>query len=157
VAGMVSCAGMLAALIMSYSRLPLALADDGYLPRWLKTKSDSTGAPAGALVACFVAYSACLGLGFKRLVELDVVLYGASLALEFVALAVLRIKEPNVVRPFKVPGGTAGVLLVGVLPMGLLAWTLTLGGDGDGGRSIVMVVAIGLVAIGPILYFAKRR
>jgi amino acid transporter len=157
VAGMVSSAGMLAALILSYSRLPLALADDGYLPRWLARRSASTGAPAGALVACFVAYSACLSLGFKRLVELDVVLYGASLALEFVALAVLRITEPNIPRPFKVPGGLAGALLVGVLPMGLLAWTLTQGGDDGGGRPTVMLVAIGLVAIGPILYFARRK
>ncbi len=41
----------------------------------------------------------CLGLGFERLVTIDILLYGASLALEFVALIVLRIREPELAAP----------------------------------------------------------
>jgi amino acid transporter len=152
IAGMVSSAGMLTALVLSYSRLPLVLADDGYLPRWLGKKSERTGAPLVSLVVCGVAYSACLGLGFKHLVELDVLIYGASLALEFVALVVLRVREPDVVRPFRVPGGIPGALLIGVLPMGLLVWMLAQGGNEEGGRSAVLLVAAGLVAMGPVIY-----
>jgi amino acid transporter len=155
-AGMVSSAGMLSALVMSYGRLPLVLAEDGYLPRWLGKKSEKTGAPVAALLVCGVAYSACLGLGFKRLVELDVVIYGASLALEFVALVVLRVKEPDVQRPFKVPGGVAGAALVGIVPMGLLVWLLFQGGSEEGGDSSVPVLAAGLVAVGPVLYVVRR-
>jgi amino acid transporter len=156
VAGMASSAGMLAALILSYSRLPLALADDGYLPRWLARRSERTGAPVLALVVCGVAYSACLGLGFERLVELDVLIYGASLALEFVALVVLRVKEPSVPRPFKVPGGWLGASLVGVLPLGLLAGMLVHGGGDEGGGSDAVRVAVGVIAMGPVLYLAHR-
>jgi amino acid transporter len=154
-AGMVSSAGMMSALVMSYSRLPLVLAEDGYLPRWLGQRSPKTDAPVVALVVCGVAYSLCLGLGFRRLVELDVVIYGGSLALEFIALAVLRVKEPHVARPFRVPGGLAGAIMIGIVPMGLLAWSITQGGD-DEGVGGVGVLAVGLVLVGPVLFLAKR-
>jgi len=36
-----------------------------------------------------------LNLGFERLVTLDIMIYGASLALEFIALICLRIREPE--------------------------------------------------------------
>ena len=47
-------------------------------------------------------YTACLGLGFKRLVQIDVMLYGALVLTEFVSLIVLRRKEPQLVRPFRI-------------------------------------------------------
>ena len=56
----------------------------------------------------------CLGLGFARLVTIDILLYGASLSLEFVALVVLRIREPELPRPFRVPGGMFGAVAVGI-------------------------------------------
>jgi amino acid transporter len=159
-AGMISSAGMLGTLVMSYSRLPLVLAEDGYLPRWLARKSPATGAPTLALVACAVAYSACLGLGFKRLVQLDVVLYGASLSLEFVALVVLRVREPSVERPFRVPGGVPGTVLVGVVPMALLAASLTQAraqaGEADG-ELVSLALALVLVLLGPLIYVVRRR
>jgi len=151
VAGMVSSGGMLIALVMSYSRLPLVLAEDGYLPRWLGKTSERTGAPWVALIVCGVLYAACLGLGFKRLVQLDVVIYGGSLALEFVALAVLRVKEPEVARPFRVPGGLAGAIAVGVVPMGLLVASLAFG-EKDEGALPLMGVVTGVVAVGCGIY-----
>jgi amino acid transporter len=59
-------------------------------------------------------------LGFDRLVTLDVLLWGASLMLEFLALIILRVREPRLPRPFRVPGGVAGTALLGVLPAILL-------------------------------------
>jgi amino acid transporter len=51
---------------------------------------------------------------------LDILLYGASLMLEFVALIVLRRREPELPRPFRVPGGMAGAVLATLFPAGLL-------------------------------------
>jgi amino acid transporter len=67
----------------------------------------------------------CLGFGFERLVTLDILIYALSLLLEFIALVVLRITQPALPRPFRVPGGMFGVVLVGVLPMLLLAFAVT--------------------------------
>ena len=65
----------------------------------------------------------CLGLGFAKLVTLDIMLYGFSLLLEFVALVVLRFREPNLARPFRVPGGWLGVIAIGIPPMLLLGFS----------------------------------
>ena len=120
IGGMVSSLGQFNALLMSYSRLPLAMAEDGLLPRVFSRVQAATGAPYVAIIGCAVLYGACLGLGFDRLVTLDVLLWGASLVLEFAALYRLRLKEPETPRPFRVPGGRAGAALIGVLPTALL-------------------------------------
>jgi len=124
VGGMMSAFGMFDALVMSYSRLPLAMALDGMLPPVFAKVHPKTRAPWVAIIACATGWALCLGLGFERLVTLDIMIYGASLALEFVTLVVLRIREPNLRREFRVPGGLAGAILVGVFPMLLLLLSL---------------------------------
>jgi amino acid transporter len=122
--GMMSGFGMFNALVMSYSRLPLAMAQDGMLPRAFAKVHPKTRAPWVAIITCATGWALCLGLGFERLVTLDIMIYGASLALEFVTLVVLRIREPQLPREFRVPGGLAGAILVGVFPMFLLVLSL---------------------------------
>src|SRR5256885_15363259 len=41
--------------------------------------------------------------------------------LEFVALVALRIREPELKRGFRVPGGMPGAILAGVFPLALLS------------------------------------
>ena len=108
--GMMSAFGMFNALVMSYSRLPLAMAQDGLLPAVFGKLQRKTQAPWVAILVLASCWALCLGLGFERLITIDVLLYGMSLMLEFVALIVLRIKEPGLRRPFKVPGGLAGAV-----------------------------------------------
>ena len=118
--GMMSAFGMFNALVMSYSRLPLAMAREGMLPKIFAKTSKRTGAPWIAIMVCASGWALCLGLGFQRLITLDIMLYGASLTLEFVTLVVLRIREPELKREFRVPGGLTGAVLVGVFPLALL-------------------------------------
>jgi amino acid transporter len=122
--GMMSAFGLFNALVMSYSRLPLAMARDGMLPKIFARTSKRTQAPWVAILACATCWALCLGLGFKRLVTLDIMLYGAALMLEFVTLVALRIREPQLKRQFRVPGGLAGAILAGVFPLALLSLAL---------------------------------
>ncbi|GAC1677891.1 MAG: ethanolamine permease [Candidatus Acidiferrum sp.] len=122
--GMMSGFGMFNALVMSYSRLPLAMARDGMLPKVFAKTHPKTRAPWFAILVCATGWALCLGLGFERLVTLDVMLYGASLTLEFVTLIGLRIREPELKREFRVPGGMAGTVLAGVFPIALLSIAL---------------------------------
>ncbi|HKW87595.1 MAG TPA: APC family permease [Candidatus Acidoferrales bacterium] len=124
VGGMMSAFGMFNALVMSYSRLPLAMAQDGMLPRIFMRLHPRTRAPWVAITVCAAGWACCLGLGFERLVTLDILLYGTSLILEFVALIALRIEEPDLKRPFRVPGGMWGVWLLGVFPLLLLGLSM---------------------------------
>ncbi len=121
--GMISAFGMFNALVMSYSRLPLAMAQDGMLPS-VFGKLNRRRAPWVAIVVCAIGWAMCLGLGFERLVTIDILLYGTSLALEFIALVVLRIREPELPRAFRVPGGMLGAIAVGVTPILLLGFSI---------------------------------
>jgi amino acid transporter len=155
--GMMSAFGMFNALVMSYSRLPLAMAQDGLLPSVFGKLQRKTQAPWVAITFLAACWALCLGLGFERLITIDVLLYGMSLMLEFVALIVLRIREPELRRPFKVPGGMAGAVLIGVFPLLLLGFSIVHGA----GEQILGIsgLAFGLmlIAAGFVVYWATAR
>jgi amino acid transporter len=122
--GMMSGFGMFNALVMSYSRLPLAMAQDGMLPKVFAKLHPKSRAPWVAILALAIGWGFALNLGFERLVTLDIVIYGASLVLEFLALVVLRFREPELKRPFRVPGGLFGAIAVGIPPTLLLGFAV---------------------------------
>ncbi len=156
VAGGLLCGlGMTNALVLSYSRVPLVLAEDGYLPAALAKRHRRNQAPWVSILVLSVAWSLALGLGFERLVELDVLLTGASLVLEFAALAALRVREPGLPRPYRVPGGTMAAALLGLGPTALLTMALwrTLA---DNGFTRNLALGLALTALGPLLYWAAR-
>jgi amino acid transporter len=153
--GMMSGFGMFNALVMSYSRLPLAMAQDGMLPSFFGKLHPKTRTPWVAILVLATGWALCLGLGFERLVTLDVLLYGLSLLLEFVALVALRIKEPTLRRPFRVPGGMIGAALLGVCPALLLGFSVV---HGEGEQVLGMsALAFGciLIAGGVITYLLR--
>jgi amino acid transporter len=121
--GVMTGIGMFNALVMSYSRVPAALAEEGLLPSVMRNKTRAN-VPWVSVVCCCAAWALALRLSFERLISIDLVLYGAALLLEFVALVVLRFKEPDLARPFRVPGGKAGTVAVGVGPALLIGYAL---------------------------------
>ena len=120
--GAITGIGMFNALVMSYTRLPMAMAEDGMLPR-VVARRNSRGVPWVSVLLCGLAWALALKLPFERLISIDLILYGSSLLLEFVALVVLRIREPNLERPFKA-GNLAFACLLGVGPAVLIGYAL---------------------------------
>jgi amino acid transporter len=155
VGGLVSAFGMCSALCLSYSRLPAVLALDGYWPRVFALRSKRTGVPWVSLLACSVAWTLMLGLSFERLLSLDILLYGGSLILEFVALVVLRLREPALPRPMRIPGGTIGAALVSLPPIALIGFALVKTANERVGPVSSLVFGAGVALLGPVAYFAK--
>jgi amino acid transporter len=153
--GAVCGAGMFNALLLSYSRIPASLAEDGLLPRLFARKSPRTGAPVASIFACAMCWTAALTLGFDRLIELDVLLYGGSLLIEFVALSVLRRKEPDLPRPFRVPGGLAGTVALAAGPCALLIVALVVNCDEKIGPISALVLGVAIAALGPVFYLVR--
>jgi amino acid transporter len=120
--GVITGVGMFNALVMSYTRLPMAMAEDGLLPRVL-ARRNGRGVPWVSVLLCGLAWALALSLTFERLITIDLILYGSSLLLEFVALVVLRIKEPQLVRPFRA-GNLAFAVSLGVGPAALIGYAL---------------------------------
>ncbi|HYL78069.1 MAG TPA: APC family permease [Bryobacteraceae bacterium] len=157
-AAMISAFGSLNSLTMSLSRLPAALSEDGYAPALFRRKL-ANGAPWAAIAACGLAWTAVLGLSFDRMLMLDILLYGASLVLEFIALVLLRIREPELVRPFRIPGGLAGAICAGVGPTALLMVALIRNHNEQMGNISALTVGLIIMAAGVGFYFiaAWRR
>ncbi len=152
--GMVSAFGIFNSLVLSYSRIPVALAEDKRLPK-IFLKRNSAGAPYVAVIVCAIAWALCLKIGFERLVALDVVLYGLSLLLEFVALVMLRLKSPELERPFRIPFGTFGAVAAGLGPLALIALALWHERSEMAGPIPAVALGAGLIALGFIAYFVS--
>jgi amino acid transporter len=156
IGGMLSAFGMFNALVLSYSRLPLAMAQDGMLPSAFAKLHPRTQAPWVAIVACSFGWGLCLGLGFERLITIDILLYGSSLALEFIALIFLRIREPELPRAFRLPGGMFGAIAVGVFPMLLLAFAVIRSESERVWGMSSFTLGMILMALGGVAYFVNH-
>ena len=154
--GMISAFGMFNALVMSYSRLPLAMAQDGMLPGIFGKLQKKSRAPWVAILALATGWAMCLGLGFARLVTIDILLYGVSLLLEFMALAVLRFREPELTRPFRVPGGLFGAIAIGIPPMLLLGFSVVRSEHEQIWNMSSFAFGMILIAAGFVVYFINH-
>jgi amino acid transporter len=160
--GAITGIGMFNALMMSYTRLPMAMAEDGMLPR-VVARRNSRGVPWVSVLLCGLAWALALRLPFDRLISIDLILYGSSLLLEFVALVVLRIREPHLARPFKA-GNLVFACMLGVGPAALIGYALYASrAEKLMGSTSALLFAVVVGLLGPVLYWltaaplARRR
>ncbi len=103
--------------LMLTPRILFSMARDGMLPHRL-TEVNRGGTPAVALLLCTLAAVVLVLAGsFETLVAIAAILFVANYVPVFAALLVLRRREPNLPRPYKVwlyPWTTVCVLLVSV-------------------------------------------
>jgi len=89
-------------------------------------------------------------------VTIDILLYGASLLLEFMALAVLRFREPELARPFRVPGGLFGAIAIGIPPMLLLGFSVIRSEHEQIWNMSSFAFGMILIAAGFVVYFINH-
>ena len=149
--GMVSALALFNALLLSYSRIPFVMAQDGLLPKMF-AETDARGTPVKAVLLAAVFYSFFALLPLGQLVVADVVLYALALSLEFAALIALRKKEPELRGSFRIPLPRAGVIALALLPLTILVAVVVLSfRDGEYGLPAVIGAAIA-IGLGPIAY-----
>jgi len=153
--GAITGIAMFNALTLSYAHIPAAMAKDGMLPRMLAKKT-TNDVPWVSLLCCALAWSACLGFSFDRLIELDVTIYGISLVLEFAALVALRLREPSMPRPFRIPCGTAAVALISAVPTALIFYAIVAARHDRIGNVSALWVGGGILLAGPIIWLAMK-
>jgi amino acid transporter len=155
-AGVIGAIGSFGALMLSFTRLPLVMAEDGYLPRIFARRNARTGAPWVAIIACAILWAICFPLGFEKSLLLDVMLTGLSILLEFWALVALRVREPDLRRPFRVPGGMAGAVAIGVPPLALMIAAFARNRTELVGSTNELVIGFVVIALGAAVYFLSR-
>ncbi len=146
-----STAGLFMSLLLTNSRLPYVLARDRQMPAWLGTIHPRFGTPWPAVVLSAACYAAFAAFSFKELIVLNVWLYSLALIVELAAFVRLRVVEPDLPRPWRVPGGFAGAIVVVLFPA-----IFTLGAMATAG---LRNTAAGVIAAltGPLAYAVFRR
>jgi ethanolamine permease len=114
----VGLAGLVAsffAIIYAYSRMLFALSRAGYLPRWLSV-TGSRKTPYLALIVPASIGFALAAITKDGALLINIAVFGATVSYVLMMLShiVLRVREPNLPRPYRTPGGivTTSVALV---------------------------------------------
>lgn len=145
-AALISAAGMLNALLCTSARVPYAMAARGMLPRALCRLHPQYATPWVAILVNSIGISLLIPFSFQDLIQIDMFLYAAALILEFAALVWLRIKAPDLPRPFRVPFGTPGIIALSVAPVALCLASIALSNDAT------KYVGLGAIATGLLFY-----
>ncbi|KAI0275346.1 amino acid/polyamine transporter I [Gloeopeniophorella convolvens] len=98
-----SCLGAMTGSFFTSARVVYAAARTGQLPRFFGVLDAHRGTPVRAVLlqATFTIALVLLGGGFRALVSLAVVAFWAFYALTVLAVVILRVREPNLPRPYK--------------------------------------------------------
>ncbi len=151
-AGMASSFGIYAAVLLSVSRVPQAMADDQLLPKGLNRLHPRFATPYVSIIVCSLVGSFMILWPFPDLLIIDVTVYGAGLSLEYISLIKLRKTEPDTHRPFKIPLGIPGLCLMTLVPF--TVYFVALGGAFSSAGSAVWagVFAIAVLATAEVLW-----
>ena len=125
VGGMAAQMGLYSAVLLSVSRVPQVMADDQLLPTWFCALHRRYKTPYMSILVSSAIVSILVLFTFSDLVVMDIILYGAGLFLEFLALIILRVREPQRPRPFKIPLNIAGLIIMILLPTAIYLIALT--------------------------------
>ncbi|WP_165795278.1 APC family permease [Deinococcus koreensis] len=149
--GMFCAMGLFNAMVLSNSRLPFVFAADRYLPQRYVERHPVYGTPFRSIVLVSVVYAVLAFGAFDLLLVTTVLLYGVSLILQFIALIVLRVRAPEMVRPFRIPGGLPFVIFLALLPATIIVLAVRGTVLEEGAQFLTLAGA--LLLSGPVAYF----
>ncbi|KAL6544181.1 proline dehydrogenase [Orobanche gracilis] len=142
--------GMFVAEMSSDSFQLLGMAERGMLPEFFAQRS-RYGTPVVGILFSASGVLLLSSLSFQEIVAAENFLYCFGMILEFIAFVRLRVIAPDAPRPYKIPLGTFGAVLMCVPPTILIGVVLAF--------SSLKVVVVSLVAvlIGLILHPCIRH
>jgi amino acid transporter len=150
-AAMVGNVALLNSTVLTTTRMPFAMAEDGYLPQALTRKHSRYGTPWIAIVTSAAIYSLLAWQNLAQLISVYIWLRSATTVLTVLSAWKLRRAHPELKRSFTVPGGRAGLLYVVAAPV-VMAIVALLGSDRFG-----MIGGAIAIAVGPSVYLLTRR
>ncbi|XP_024540259.1 probable polyamine transporter At3g19553 isoform X1 [Selaginella moellendorffii] len=137
--------GLFEAEMSSDSFQLLGMAEIGMLPRIFARRSKH-GTPVLGILCSATGVVLLSWMTFQEIVELLNFLYCVGMLLEFAAFIWLRVKRPDLHRPFKLQLGTLGVVMFCLPPSAFLVLVMCLASM----RTIF--VSCGVAAVGIVLY-----
>ncbi|KAG5540443.1 hypothetical protein RHGRI_020599 [Rhododendron griersonianum] len=155
VAAAMSLVGMFVAEMSGDSFQLLGMAERGMLPAFFAKRS-RYGTPLVGILFSASGVILLSWLSFKEIVAAENFLYCLGIIFEFISFIRLRIKYPAASRPFKIPVGTVGSILLCIPPTILIGAVLALSSLKVAVISLVAVV-IGLVMQPCLKHVEKKK
>jgi amino acid transporter len=118
-AAMVCDLALLNSTVLTSTRMPFAMAEDGYLPPFFARKHARYGTPAIAIIASSVIYAALAFHTLGQLISIYLWLRCATTVLTLFSAWGIRRKFPDLPRAFRIPGGALGLWAAILVPVSM--------------------------------------
>ena len=155
ISAMICNVALLNSTVLTSTRMPFAMAEDGYLPPFLTRKHSKYGTPAVAIVISSAIYASLALHTLTQLISIYNWLRASTTVLTVLAVWGMRRKHPELTRAFKVPAGRLGVAYVVGVPIAMTYVALRYS-DPVGLRWGPLALALGPVAYVVTQWFARR-
>jgi len=146
--------GMFVAEMSSDSFQLLGMAERGMLPEFFGKRS-RYGTPLVGILFSASGVVLLSWLSFQEIIAAENFLYCFGMILEFIAFIKLRIQKPTVSRPYKIPVGTFGSILMLIPPTLLILVVMSLATLKIMGISFIAMI-LGLM-LQPCLMYVKKH
>jgi amino acid transporter len=137
--------------IASGSRGFFALAEDNLAPKILVRCSKERGVPYVAVLSLGIFSLVVCMFPFGVIVVVDVMLFMSAYALIFISACILRVKEGDLPRPFRVPIGTKAFIAMCIPALIIIFVAFFINGTD------YFVGGMAALVTGPIMYFIFKR
>lgn len=146
VGAVLSAIGLFEAQLSSSAYQILGMADLGFLPKFFGLRSKKFNTPwVGILVSTLITLGVSY-MDFESIVASANFLYSLGMLLEFAAFIWLRMKRPQLKRPYRVPMKLPGLVIMCLIPSGFLVVIMVVA------TKIVYLVS-GLMTLGAIGWY----
>ncbi|XVF42291.1 hypothetical protein PTKIN_Ptkin01aG0349400 [Pterospermum kingtungense] len=150
IGAVLSIIGLYEAQLSSCAYQLLGMADLGFLPQCFSGRSKWFNTPwLGILVSTLITIAVSY-MNFAELISSVNFLYSLGMLLEFASFLWLRRKLPRIKRPFKVPMGLPGLIVMCLIPSGFLVYVMSVATG-----SVVLVCSVATVFT-VIWYFVMK-
>ena len=137
---------LLNSTVLTTTRMPFAMAEDGYLPGALTRKHPRYGTPWLAIAVSAIIYGLLARQSLTQLISVYIWLRSATTVLTVLSVWKLRRTRPEMPRSFTIPAGNVGLCYVIVAPV-VMAILALLGSD-----RFAMIGGAIAMALGPVVY-----
>jgi amino acid transporter len=151
IAALVTNLSLLNATVLTSTRMPSTMAEDGYLPAAFSARHPRYGTPWIAIIVSSIIYALLAQKTMVQLLTIYVWLRIGVTILTVLASWQLRKTQPDLARPFRIPWGRTGLLYVIIAPLAMSVVALV--GSDPFARKWGPVP----VLLGPVMYFVLRK
>jgi amino acid transporter len=150
VGAVLSSIGLYSATLSSAAFQLLGMADLGLLPRAFAVRAPVFNTPWLSIVATSAITMGMSFFSFNSIVAAANFLYSLGMLLEFAAFISLRIKRPDMERPYRVPTRLPGAVALCLVPSAFLVFVMAIAGWK------VYAISAAFTAVGVGVYYLMR-